>query len=160
MTHEPETPEAILRAQAYVVMVQRQTEALLAEVLKDKRAEFEASITELTHQFDTAQAERLSSELTLRGLTLAVYQESGETKPGPGVAIQMRVGLVYNLITAYKWALEHKIALTLDKKAFEAIVKAPGSADIPFVSRNEVPTPTIATNLGKALGIEPEEGPF
>lgn len=40
------------------------------------------------------------------------------------------------------------MALTLDEKAFEAIAKA---TPLPFVTRTEEATATIATDLSKAL---------
>ena len=48
--------------------------------------------------------------------------------------------LKYNETEALNWAMEKKICLMLDKKAFE---KVADSLDIPFVTREEIPKAMI-----------------
>ena len=84
------------------------------------------------------------NEATLRNLTLKAYAETGNKAPAPGVGIREVTILEYDKKIAFDWAKSHKMALQLDKKAFEKIAKA----DTPdFVTITTEPQATIATNL-------------
>jgi len=50
----------------------------------------------------------------------------------------------YDELDAFKWAKEHSLALSLDKKAFEKIAKVD---TMDFVKINEIPQATIPTNI-------------
>ena len=83
-------------------------------------------------------------ETKLRDLTLQAYAETGDKAPALGVGIRERTVLTYDGKVAFDWAKSHKMALQLDKKAFEKIVKA----DTPdFVKVGTEAIATIATNL-------------
>jgi hypothetical protein len=56
--------------------------------------------------------------------------------------------LVYDADTAFQWAQEHKMALSLDKNAFKKIAKA---SPLDFVTVEDVPTITIPTDTAKLL---------
>ncbi len=84
------------------------------------------------------------AEVTLRELTLQAYAETGDKTPAPGVGIRERTVLTYDGKVAFDWAKAHKMALQLDKRAFEKIAKA----DTPdFVKVSTEAQATIATNL-------------
>ena len=86
----------------------------------------------------------MEAETLLRELTLQVYAETGNKAPAVGVGIREVTILDYDKKVAFDWAKSHKMALQLDKKAFEKIVKA----DTPdFVTVTHEPQATIATNL-------------
>ena len=90
-------------------------------------------------------------EDAVRADALAAYQATGKRKPFPGVEVKLYGKVEYAADLALAWAIEHKIALALDKKPFERIVK-----DMPVkppgVTVTEEPRATIATALAKALG--------
>ena len=84
------------------------------------------------------------AEAKLRELTLQAYAETGDKAPAEGVGIRERTVLTYDGKVAFDWAKSHKMALQLDKRAFEKIAKA----DPPdFVKITTEPQATIATNL-------------
>lgn len=84
-------------------------------------------------------------EAQLRTLTLQAYKETGNKAPAEGVGIREVTKLEYDTKEAFNWGIEHKLALTLDKKAFEVIAKTSGALD--FVTVTQEPQATIATQL-------------
>lgn len=91
---------------------------------------------------------RDEQENLLRELTLAVYQETGEKKPAEGVGVREITKLEYEVPLAQAWAVEHRIALQLDRKAFEAIAK---TTPLDFVTSRVEAQATIATDLTGVL---------
>ena len=87
---------------------------------------------------------RNEQENLLRELTLAVYAETGNKKPCQGVGIRELIKLAYDPLKALAWATEHKIALALDKRAFEGIAK---QSPLDFVTSTTEIQATIATEL-------------
>jgi hypothetical protein len=90
-------------------------------------------------------------EVLLRDLVTAYYDCDPEKNKKPFAGVGIRVGTLYTYKheDAFEWAVEHKAALQLDRKAFEQVCKTdlkPG-----FVTVQEVPTATIATDLSAAL---------
>ena len=83
-------------------------------------------------------------ETKLRDLTLQAYAETGNKAPALGVGIRERTVLTYDGKVAFDWAKSHKMALQLDKKAFEKIAKV---SDLDFVDVATEPIATIATTL-------------
>ena len=114
------------------------------EALDQERPNLKADVLQATDQLQLA-------ELALRTLALAEYDRTGNKAPGPGVGIREVTRLEYAEAEALAWAVEHTVALKLDKAAFEKIVKA---APLPFVASVTEPQATIATDLGKALGLK------
>ena len=134
-----------LQEQIKVVAEARQHLQLLAD---QKKAMYDAFI-ELNSDFFglvTAAAGIVNdTEDELRGLTLKAYAEDPTNKtPAVGVGIREVTKLNYDGKVAFDWAKAHKMALQLDKKAFEKIARA----DTPdFVTISQEPQATIATNL-------------
>ena len=87
-------------------------------------------------------------ELRLRELTIKAYQDTGNKKPVDGVGIRELTKLDYDPKEALKWALEHRIALSLDKKTFEGFAK---TTPLDFVAVTEELQATIATDLTQYL---------
>lgn len=84
------------------------------------------------------------AEASLRELTLQAYAETGDKAPAEGVGIREVTKLGYDGRVAFDWAKSHKMALQLDKRAFEKIAKAD---PMDFVKITTEPQATIATNL-------------
>lgn len=93
------------------------------------------------------------AEAKLRESTLTAYQETGEKQPAPGVSVKMFQTLDYDPQRAYRWACEHKIALSLDKKAFESFAKT-SFTPLDFVAINEEARAQIASDLSEYLVTE------
>ncbi len=86
----------------------------------------------------------INAEAILRELTLQVYAETGSKTPADGVGIREVTKLDYDTKTAFNWAIEHSMALNLDKRGFEKIAKV---SPPDFVTISQEPQATIATNL-------------
>lgn len=127
----------------------RLTEASVKSVLKDKREAFEATIADTISAMTDATNARELAEATVRGLAVAMYLESGEKKPAKGVDVVESSKLKYDPAKGFEWAVEHKVALALDTKAFEKIAKA---SPLPFVTVEVTPTTRIASDLTEAVG--------
>lgn len=88
------------------------------------------------------------AETLLRELTIKAYNETGSKQPALGVNIRETTKLNYDPKEALKWAMEHQIALSLDKKSFEGFAKA---TPLDFVEVTTEAQATIATDLNKVL---------
>jgi len=137
-----------LEAQVKVVANARQ----YAQILKESKAEavtrwekenagFLEKVKQSTYTVDIEEDE-------LRQLTIKAYEETGNKAPVPGVGIREVTKLDYEQPEALHWAIEHTMALSLDKKAFEKIVKA---SPLPFVTITHPVEATIAQNLEEVL---------
>jgi len=89
-------------------------------------------------------------EATLRVHALIEYGETQNKNPAPGVSVKIFIRLDYEAKEALAWAINHTVALQLDKKLFENLVKAmPVKPD--FVTSREEPQAQIASDLSKIL---------
>jgi hypothetical protein len=82
----------------------------------------------------------------LRELTLTAFKATGDKHPAPEVGIREGSELKYEKTEALTWAVEHKMALSLDTKAFEKIVKA-SPATFAFVEVVPTVTATITSDI-------------
>lgn len=115
----------------------------------ERKREFEESISPLTKGLAEAKEAVSSAEEALRAAGLAHYEAHPDSKKLPfGLGVRVTTALVYDADTAFAWAQEHKMALSLDKRAFEKIAKA---SPPEFVTVEEVPTVTIPTDTAKLL---------
>ncbi len=133
-----------LQEQIKVVSKARQAIVQLADKKKVSLAKWEQENLTLLNELALVVKETYEAEATLRELTLQAYAETGNKTPAVGVGIREVTKLNYDGKVAFDWAKSHKMALQLDKKAFEKIAKA----DTPdFVTISQEPQATIATNL-------------
>ena len=84
----------------------------------------------------------------LRDMTLAAYHKTGSKHPAPGVEVRLVQQLDYDPALALIWAMDKRLALRLDPKAFEKLAKA---MPLDFVTITEVPQATIAGDLDAVL---------
>ena len=127
----------------------RNSQASLAAQLSELRKKFEEENAELIQEVKGGAADLVLAEERLKHLATNAYDaDPTNKKVAPGVTIKMFTQLGYEHSRALNWALEHKMALSLDVKAFEAIAK---STEMDFVIVMQVPKATIATDLSKAL---------
>ena len=108
---------------------------------------------ELTRTYYDAGVVTNQAEEALREAALGKYEVTKDKKPLPGVGIRVAEKLVYPEGQALLWANDHKMALVLDKREFERLMKAqavkPG-----WVTVQEEVSATIATDLGAFLPTE------
>jgi hypothetical protein len=113
------------------------------------KEQFDNSVALLMQDMTLAKEDVERAESYLRAAGLAHYAAHPDTKKLPhGLGVRVTQSLVYDADTAFQWAQEHKMALSLDKKAFEKIAKA---SPLDFVTVEEVPTITIPTDTAKLL---------
>jgi len=89
--------------------------------------------------------ELTEAESRLRQLAEDAYRQTNDKNPVAGVKIRLVTKLNYDPQDALNWAIEHKLALALDTKAFEKIAK---TSPMDFVLVESVPQATIARDLG------------
>lgn len=112
---------------------------------KAKAAQFDLDTKELRTEAALLAQELTIAETRLRGEALLIYEKDMTNKQvAPGIVIKETTQIGYDRKKAFDWALEHKIALSLDEKAFEKI--AP-TANLDWVICLKVPKATIATDL-------------
>lgn len=108
---------------------------------------------ELFNEVERAKLVREKAETALREAALGEYEASGLKQPFPGVGIRVGDKVVYAEDLALVWAQKHDMALKLDAREFERLMK--GKAVLPaFVTLQEVITATIATDLRASLPTE------
>jgi len=112
--------------------------------------------TDITRAKECQEAQECAEE-ELRQATLQAYEETGNKAPGPGLGIRVIEALEYDEHAALLWAIQHEMALALDKKAFEKIAKADGKS-MSFLTKTAKVTATIATDLATVL-LESEAVP-
>ena len=133
-----------LQEQIQVVAEVRCKAQTLREMVSELRTEWEKYNAQTLDNLTQAGADVAVEEQKLRELTLQAYAETGDKAPAEGVGIRERTVLTYDGKVAFDWAKAHKMALQLDKRAFEKIVKA----DTPdFVKVSTEAIATIATEL-------------
>ena len=136
---------------------------LIAEVKnqRDNLENLKCQLDEKLDAFDKENAELLESiktrkyhleqiEAALRSVVVIEFHATGNKAPAPGVGIRKVTCFGYKEERALEWATLHDMALKLDKKAFETIVK---NMAVPpnFVTITTEPVATIAQDLEKAL---------
>lgn len=121
----------------------------LASIFASQKRDWEESVAELAGHVADAKSKMQAAEDALRTAGLAHYEAHPESKKLPfGLGVRVTQSLVYDADTAFQWAQEHKMALSLDKRAFETIAKV---SPPEFVTVEEVPTVTIPTDTAKLL---------
>ncbi|MCJ7510009.1 MAG: hypothetical protein MUP14_03875 [Dehalococcoidia bacterium] len=123
--------------------------SLDAEVAEAKR-KWEEDHQGLLNRRLAAQDELNMAVPALREAAIAAFQETGDLAPAPGIKIVMRTRLDYEADEAKRWAMNHKMALSLDVREFEKLAKA-APANFDFVRQYQEPAATIATDLGPVL---------
>lgn len=123
----------------------------------------DAEVADLRRQWDAAHEERLDdqaaareslkrAETLVRDLVLAYYRVTRVTKPVAGVeVITRREAVISNETDARQWAEQSGVGLVLDRRAIE---RAALTMPIPGTTAIEVHATRIASDLGKALGLD------
>lgn len=144
-----------IRELVVTVAQQRIDVQLQKAAIASKREVFETSIEKDVAECKAAATVLAANEETLKLLTVTNYGTTKDTKPAPGIKVQVPEVIKYDRAEAFAWAQERKICVvpeSLDEAAFEAVAKSMRkSTPIPFVTFEEAPKATIATDLAKAI---------
>ena len=130
-----------------VADLRRQHESAKADVAESRREWEERNANRVALAKETGEA-LLCAESDLRNEARRLFERTGNKAPAAGVAVRMLKKYSFSEATALQWALDHKIAVALDKKAFEKLAAA-GVPD--FVEVREEPQITLAADLDAAL---------
>lgn len=118
-------------------------------LFKAKALQFDIDTKDLRKEAALLAQEVIIAETRLRGEALLIYEKDMTNKQvAPGVVVKEFTTIGYDKKKAFDWAVEHKVALLLDEKTFEKI--AP-SANLDFVTVQQIPKATISTDLFKAV---------
>lgn len=116
----------------------------------EAKRQFEENHAGLFQQKAVASLEVDEATLAVRKAGITAFRETGDLAPAPGVKIVMRNRVEYDVEEAKRWAMNHRMALTLDTREFEKLAKA-APANFDFVQIYQEPGANIATDLGPAL---------
>lgn len=147
-----------------------QARARLADA-KTRKAAMLATITEseeykaLAYEIEQAQVVENAADAQVREAAISAWSATANKKPHAAASIQMKTVLKYNVDVALKWAREHLLeAVTLDRKLFEAHVKAVSKTQpVPCVTIYQEASAMIASDLSEYLPTpqgDPEEAEF
>jgi hypothetical protein len=114
------------------------------------KQQFESEYALLRESREKAQSQVDEATMAVRTAGIIAFRETGDLAPAPGIKIVMRNRLDYDPEEAKRWAMTHKMALTLDAREFEKLAKA-APANFDFVRIYQEPGANIATDLGPVL---------
>lgn len=123
----------------------------ITQYIKEREAAFRQTIKIELDQSDLEAEAMQKAERDVKALAEAIFRDTGDAHPAPGVTIKLFTKLRYSAQQAFAWAKQTGMALTpesLDAKAFEKIAKATA---LPFVTTETDPRVTIAQDLDAAL---------
>ena len=135
-----------IEKQINLVVEARTKSKLLAEARKSMYDEFMSRHTDFFADVATASSEVGIAEEALRQMAIDFYAETGEKQVAQGIVIKVGTSIEYSKDDAMAWALDHKLAIQLDVKAFEKMAKASPNG-FGFVEITPEPKATIATEL-------------
>ena len=140
-----------LRARIIEVALRRQFLSLMMNQVSEARRVWDEENQDKLLALKAAQTDLAAEEQALREATIIAFKETGNKAPTPGVGIREITHLDYDPKTALAYALEHRVALELNKKVFEGIARA---EKLEFVTVRAEAQATIAQDLDKVLGTE------
>jgi hypothetical protein len=159
MTQETPTPAtaAALTQLVFQLATARQRAGTADTAFRDAEARFKSEHQAIVEARDTARAEVAALEDQVRTVAVDVFQLTDEKKPAPGIEVVQETVITYDPGQAFRWAVDHKMGLQLDEKAFAKIAAADpeGLKDVVTISKRA--KTKIATDLSKALGAAPAE---
>jgi hypothetical protein len=161
MTEQKEdfqTQQGYLRELVQDVLIHRTEFALIDSAIKSRREQWEKDNWEILARQKQLLEIKDKAESILRERAVDFYNETKNKLPAPGVEVKLYQVLNYEEPKALEWAKQSGIALKLDTKAFEKVVKAMdfASGRPDFVEIKEEARCTIATDLAKVLNNKPE----
>ena len=152
-----EQTDFTLREAAQRLAAARAAKATTGAKVTEANATFEATHAALLAEYAAAAEEAAQAESILRRLAVAIHETTGEKSLGYGISVAITEKLAYEPADAVEWAKRSgtlAVTETIDVKAFDKIARA---ADLPFVTKTQVPSIRIATDLEAALAAESAE---
>ncbi len=127
----------------------RQSElTMFKENLRTKKDEilekFEEDNGALMKRIEELSCELDSDKEQFKLQAIQLFEKTKEKKLIGGIGIREGTELVYNSLEALKWAIDHNLALTLDRKRFEQLAK---TESIDFVKKETKITVTFPKEI-------------
>lgn len=116
----------------------------LKDTLKLKRDAFDEENKALLLEISLLDVDILKMQDVIREQAKAEYLITDNKKLLGGIGIRVISSLIYDKTDALKWAKEHSLCLSLDKRAFDKIAK---SQDLDFVTKKEETTVTFPPKI-------------
>lgn len=146
--------KAEVESTARTVVRARAAYAITKEQLRRAHERFEREHAEVLDAYKVLGQQVQDAEGRLRQDAVALYRDTKNRIPVPGVTIRMEKVVTYAPDTALGWAKQMRLGLKLDAKAFEALVKA-GAVPSAVATVAEEPKAQLSEVLGDLLGLEP-----
>jgi len=121
-----------------------ESENEINNAIRAVREQFEREHSELFRRRDNYRETISNLKSILTENAEAGYEKDGLKKRLGGIGIRVSKIIDYDTETATEWAKEHRLCLTLDKKAFEQIAK---TQEIDFVTMAEKVTVTFPKEI-------------
>ncbi len=128
----------------YLADLRDAADAVQASIRRES-VTFMLAIEDKTVELQRIQQLGKSVDLAVREAAIAEYARTQDKHPSPGVNVNETTLVTYDAGVALAWAIDHRLALSLDVKAFEKI------RPMDIVTVTQVPKATIAVDIRKAL---------
>lgn len=142
--HEAENESSVFKEQLKKLLEKRTEKEVLLEKYNNLYAEFENKNKELLDKIERTKEEIFHTENSLRVFAIERYVKTQKKVFDGGVKIRIMEKVLYKEDEAFEWAKEHRLALSLDKKAFEKIAK---TTPLLFVDYRKEPMATIPQKI-------------
>lgn len=131
---------------------EREAQASARSKMAQRRAAFEDSNRPLSEAISILTEHTIELEERIRGFVVEHYEATGSRRPVPGVEVIDRTYIEYDERDALRWAIAHGLAVKLDERQFESLMRAMGEAARPeFVRVERRPFTRIATDLSRVV---------
>lgn len=94
------------------------------ENLASMKTAYEESIKPIVEGLKTLKEKLEVERIIIEEATIKEFKETGNKKFVGGIGVQERRTLEYNEQEVFNWALDKKMFLSLDKKAFEKVAES------------------------------------
>lgn len=94
------------------------------------KTSYEESIKPIVEGLKTLKEKLEAERAIIEEAAIKEFKETGNKKFLGGIGIQERKNIEYNEQEVFNWALDKKIFLTLDKKAFEKVAENIGAPTV------------------------------
>lgn len=150
-----ETQTGTMRENVTLLHALRREKATIDEQIALWRTAWEEEMQYTFANKTNVEAKIAEVDAEIRAERLGLYDGEDKSKM-LGVAVREETRLNYDEGDALDWAMEHQMAVKLDKGAFEKLAKL---MDISFVKVEKILAATIAADLSEFVSTEVPESP-
>lgn len=115
----------------------------IIETIKQKTELYEQDIASLVEDKKAKELEIESIKEKINSYVLQEFDKTKEKKYYSGIGVQERTELTYDETEVFNWALDKKLFLQLDKKAFDKVAETIGAPSVKVEKKPKVTYPKI-----------------